>query len=792
MSGGRSGRTHGLTTLRAALLCAGVVLPAAAALADPPGGEARFAGRPLAAALQDLRAQGLKLVFASNVVTPDLTVETEPRATAPREILDELLAPHGLVARDGPDGTVVVVPLSPPSPAAATPVDAVRAPEPAARFEEELIVRPSRIPLLREESSGGFGLDAGRIRALPHLGDDFFRALPLLPGVTANDLTARFHVRGARRDETQILLDGQELHEAFHLRDYDDALSAVAPDTLGGADLMTGVFPARYGDRASGVLDLTTAEPAGESRWRLGLGILGAQAGGSGSLGGGRGGWLAELRRGSIDLVGRLAGGEDPVWWDGFAKLDLRLGARTGLRVRLLRAGDRLDFEESEGEAHKLYRTRYASAHAWASLETVVTRDLIVETAASTVAIDRDRFGDESEELVRFLIRDQRDSDVRELRQGWTLSAGPRHSLDWGGQWRTLATDFDYTGERRFDDPLARLRHDAGDEETRFAGELEEEHESLYLADRIRIAAPVTLELGARYDRYRESGEGAFGPRAGLAWSPGARGVLRLAWGRYAQSHRPYELQVEDGETSLRPLERSEHRVAGFERSFTAGAAARELALRLELYERRTEDPRARFENLFEAVNTFPEVEPDRVRVAPQRGRARGAELFLRADLGDEVRGWASYSWSSSQDLLDGAWIPNPIDQTHAVDLDLEVPLGASWRLSAAWRYHSGWPTTAIALAEVEDEEGEVELVPVLGPLRGERLSDYHRLDLRLRRSWRFRSADVQFFLDVQNLYDRANLAGYDLEVDEEEGRLVAVEEHWAGLLASLGVTVEF
>jgi outer membrane receptor protein involved in Fe transport len=756
--------------------------------AGPP---ARFAGRPLAEALQELRAAGLKLVFASNVVTPDLRVAAEPRAAAPREILDEILAPHGLAARDGPDGTVVVVPVAPGAGPGAAP-DGDRAPEPAARFAEELVVRPSRIPLLREETEGGFGLDAERIRSLPHLGDDLFRALPLLPGVTANDLTARFHVRGARRDEAQILLDGQELHDAFHLHDYDDAMSAVAPDTLGGADLMTGGFPARYGDRAGGVLDLTTAEPAGAPRFRLGLDILGVQAGGSGALAGGRGGWLAQLRRGSIDLVGRLIGGEDPSWWDAFAKLDLPLGERNDLRVRFLRAEDRLDFEESEGEARKLYRTRYASGHAWASLDSIATRDLMVETAASIATIDRDRFGDESEELARFLIRDQRDSDVLEVRQTWRLRAGPRHALEWGGLWRELGSDFDYFGARRFDDPLALLRHDAGEEETLFANELDEEHAGLHLSDRFQPAPPVTLELGARYDRFRVSGEEAWSPRASLAWSPRARAVLRAAWGRYAQSQRPYELQVEDGETALQPLERSEHRVLGFERSFAAGAAAREVALRLELYERLTEDPRPRFENLFEPVNTFPEVEPDRVRIAPERSRARGVELFARADLGREVRGWASYAWSRAEDRLDGAWVPNQVDQTHAVDLDLEAPLGAHWRLSAAWRFHTGWPTTAIALAEVEDEEGETELVPVLGPLHGERLAAYHRLDLRLRRSWRWRAADVQFYLDVQNLYDHANLAGYDLEVDEEEGRIRAVEESWAGLLASAGLRVEF
>ena len=65
-----------------------------------------------------------------------------------------------------------------------------------------------------------------------------------------------------------------------------------------------------------------------------------------------------------------------------------------------------------------------------------------------------------------------------------------------------------------------------------------------------------------------------------------------------------------------------------------------------------------------------------------------------------------------------------------------------------------------------EDDEGEVVYVPVLGPLNSERLSDYHRLDLRASRQWRLPGKLVTFFIDVQNVYDRANLAGFEVPGD--------------------------
>ena len=67
----------------------------------------------MAAALRALQASGLRIVFTSATVTPDLRVQTEPRATTARQILDELLASHGLKAQDGPGGVIQVVRADP-------------------------------------------------------------------------------------------------------------------------------------------------------------------------------------------------------------------------------------------------------------------------------------------------------------------------------------------------------------------------------------------------------------------------------------------------------------------------------------------------------------------------------------------------------------------------------------------------------------------------------------------------------------------------------------------------------
>ena len=50
----------------------------------------------------------------------------------------------------------------------------------------------------------------------------------------------------------------------------------------------------------------------------------------------------------------------------------------------------------------------------------------------------------------------------------------------------------------------------------------------------------------------------------------------------------------------------------------------------------------------------------------------------------------------------------------------------------------------------------------------------------------------MTFFIDVQNVYNRKNIAGFDIEVDDDEGELVIEKEAWPGIFPSLGIRWAF
>jgi len=736
-----------------------------------------------------LRRDGLTLVFSNQLVRPEMVVDAEPAADEPRAILAEVLAPHGLGVEEGPGGVLAVVAL----PQGAPPAEE----EPLSRpyLEEEIVVRPSRLSLGQTQPESSFGLSAEEIAELPHLGGDLFRALPLLPGVTGNDVSARFSVRGGRRDEVAVVLDGQELYDAYHLKDYDDALSIVPSAVLAGAELATGALAADRGDRMGGALDLTTAPPPSEHRTTLGLSAVDATAASTGRFAGERAGWLLSLRRGGLDLAHEAIGDEKPKFWDALGKFEWRpgerhAGERNGWTARFLAAGDDLDFTFVDEEDRERLDTGYDSRHAWLTHDAVLGDDLWLETTVSWANVRRDRGGAASEEEGRFLLRDRRDLEVRGLAQSWGWQIAPRHALSWGGELRRYDARFDYAKdlepEFEIEAPFAPERQTVTD----FAGRLDGDHTAGWVSDRFGVGA-LSAEVGLRYDRHTATGDELWSPRLALGWQLGERSVLRAAWGRFQQSQRPYELLVEDGDTALSPAEQADHWVLGLE-ALLAGRPRGLDAVRFEVYRRIVDDPRRRYVTLLEPLNFFPEIEPGRVRIEPERATSEGFEALVRGHFGPRFDCWLSYAYSRAEERIDGREVPSTFDQPHAASLVVHRRLPRGWDLTLAWRYHTGWPTTAVDGVPVEDEEGEEELVAVFGPLDGERLGVYHRMDLRLARTWSAPSGEWTFYLDVQNLYDRENHAGYDVEIDDEAGVVRLIDEGWTGVFPSLGVVWEF
>jgi hypothetical protein len=100
------------------------------------------------------------------------------------------------------------------------------------------------------------------IKVLPGAVEDVLRSLQSLPGVTApNDFTSQMIIRGSGPDQNLIIMDDVEIFNPYRLY---GLVSMFNPETLSDINLITGGFPAMYGDRLSAVLDVSNREGSTE------------------------------------------------------------------------------------------------------------------------------------------------------------------------------------------------------------------------------------------------------------------------------------------------------------------------------------------------------------------------------------------------------------------------------------------------------------------------------------------------------------------------------------------------
>lgn len=816
-------------------------------VAEPAGGTPpELQGLELDVAVQLLSSDGLPVVYTSELVRPGMIVVAEPESRDPREMLNEILDPFALRAQEGAGDLLVVVRLNPAgergvitgrvrdratleplagsivrlgdgrevstsasgrfaipevAPGRHTLVASARGflnetvagvavTEDAARHVE-LLLSPApyleqKIEVFRpSESMSGealattWSLGHDELGNLPHLGDPL-RGLALAAGTASADLSSHISVRGGRTDETRIVLDGQEIYDAYHLKDYESALTIIPSLGLASANLLSGGLSAAYGDRLGGLVDLRTrgsADPTG----RFSLSTLDALAQTSGATASGRVSWLVSARRGVIDIASEVSDDERPSFWDAFGRLEVRASEHHSLRAHALFAEDGVDYLARDGDEEDRLTTDYTSGAAWL-VHGWATRSFFLETTLSKSRATRDRHGGEIEDEKVFAVDDERDLDVFGASQQAFVQAGSRNQVRLGWELRNFDASLHYRSDVEPDLVIEAPFSPPRSTTTEFDDEFHERHWAFWVSDQWS-AGNVVAEVGARFDDHSLPEESFWSPRVAVAWQVASRSALLATWGIYRQSQRPYELQIEDGETLLALAERSEQWSAGYERTFERGPLPID-SLHIEYFRKDVDNPRARYENLLEPVNRFHEVEPDRVRIEPDGHRAEGIELLARGRRGD--LGWQfGYTWSESADRFGTETVPSRFDQPHAATFTLDYAFREGWRADLAAIYHSGWPTTPIT---TPDEGGESPRL-VFGPLNSERMPDYHRIDVRINRSWQLRMGTIHAFVEARNVLDRQNVAGYDVAIDS--GELVVEAEHWPGIVPVVGFVWE-
>lgn len=312
-----------------------------------------------------------------------------------------------------------------------------------------------------------------------------------------------------------------------------------------------------------------------------------------------------------------------------------------------------------------------------------------------------------------------------------------------------------------------------------------------YLAYRASPSPRFAVEIGLRWDRQTYVGEEQMSPRFNAIWRPGVRSEVRLGAGRFFQSQRIHELRVEDGETTFLPAELSRQREVTFQHAFAGG-----LRLRLDAYDRTLSRLHPRYENLHDPLELFPETEADRVLVSPQGARLRGLEVLVRSDPAKRFIWWVGYARSAAEERIGGRTVPRSWDQNHAGRFLLSHRWGERWLVSLSGVAHTGWPITPVSATLVALPDGSTAVESEPGPRNSERFPAYARLDVKVARSLFLPKGRLVLDLQVTNLTNRRNACCVDefLFEPRPDGTVEVRRElsYWLGIVPTFSATWEF
>jgi hypothetical protein len=592
-------------------------------------------------------------------------------------------------------------------------------------------------------------LNPRNAKILPGAAEDVLRTLQSLPGVLApNDFSSQLVVRGSGPDQNLIVMDDVEVFNPYRLY---GVVSMFNPDAVSDVNLISGGFPAKYGDRLSAVLDVTNREGSSSSylNGNINVSVVDANLVLEGknpfNI---RGSWLFNTRRTYYDLIiepfVKSAGLVDdntsfPNFYDFQAKLVF--GPFNGHKFLFngIISRDGVDIVSGEErntpdsiDIYNLTRNDIASAAWHYAPNKKIFNKLIVSYYKNNGTTDFD-----SQVLDPSLNRSSFENTISDTLRPYLL--GFKFNGDFDYRKVTIDNKLTYLwGENVFEagagvdfmetimnfrfklDPSLEAIFAANPQFRASLSNLKDtkiyNRYRAYLQNNFKITKKLFVNPGLRLDYYNLLFKGYVSPRVSFAYAIDEITTLRGVWGIYYQSPGYEKLRDQNvlfdlADQYTKPLnaEKAIHYIIGIERWLSS-----EWSLRFESYYKDFSD--LIVQQKVTGTQFYTELIPGRdpklsssytlpvaipgdsltqIPVNNSDGEAYGFEFFLskRNIMSDtKLSGWVSYSLAFANRYEDGVKYPFRFDQRHTVNVVLNYDFSSWFNVGLRWQYGSGFP----------------------------------------------------------------------------------------------------
>ncbi len=663
----------------------------------------------------------------------------------------------------------------------------------------EVTVKAEYFPKVKDAPVSERNFSAAEIEVAPGGLGDIQRVVQAMPSVVSSgDQDNEVIVRGGNPNENLFMVDGIEVPYPNHFGSFaaqGGPVNMLNPILVREVDFMAGAFPAKYGNRASSVMDISLKRGSlRELDGSIDMGIAGLGAVLEFPLSGKGNSFIGSYHKSFLDLMAKMGvwGGMSaiPYYDNAVGKATFRLASGHELSVLGMWGTDHIRIEPGADVNENTYTTslttlRYAGGVGWQMLFGDRGYGRLLLSGNNT---SWDAFIHESTDVNDTLQFARSRISGLQARYDVAFRFAPGHETQGGFSLGRSPSSFDF-----FTKPAPIYRYVYAPDSTvldsfpvldsagnpivwkmQSNGSAASLNLGVYLQHRIALGDIGDLTVGGRIDHFGYSGATSIAPRVGFSTRPILAGTtINAGWGWHFQSPDWYTFFADSAANQTLRDRRSDHYVLGLERPF-----GRDVKLSLEGFVKRNQ-----FLPISFAATTPDTYDSPGRYVAWGKGGAEGLELFLQKKHSANWHGSLAYSLSRS-------WEVAPQDSTvrYAGDYDyghivtaagtysVEFYKQAWYRNLPTWfkatigglflsdemglgarlRYMGGRPFTA-----PEWNPGIRRWVATTEKLNSQRYPAYSRLDVRWDHKLMLKKWSLSWYFEVQNVLNRENVWMY-------------------------------
>jgi outer membrane receptor for ferrienterochelin and colicin len=647
------------------------------------------------------------------------------------------------------------------------------------------------------------------IESLPALlGEaDLLKAVQLLPGVQSGmEATSGFYVRGGNADENLILLDGVPVYNATHLF---GLFSVFNIDAIQSVTMMKGGFPASYGGRLSGILDVRMKEGNKyETHVEAGIGLITSKLTVEGPLKKGISSYMISGRRTYLDIVAlpllnsaESTDGYRPFgsFFDLNAKVNWKLGDKDHVYLSMYRGRDKMGqrekWESSINGSGAVVQQKTLVAVQWGNITAMGrwNHQFNKKTFGNlTFNFSRYKF-----DLVNRAESDGNDFKVAEqnyfsnirdfaLRYDLDYLPHPRHFIKFGVSstmhlFSPGATRFKEEGAGINVDTLLRVTP------------LSSTEWDAYIEDDLMLADKLKTNIGVHFAGFyvERTFFRSVQPRLSLHYLFNKRWSVKAAYSRMNQYIHlltnsgiglPTDLWV-PATKKVKPSDAHQWNAS------IHYEGSKNIELIAEVYYKQ-------MSNVIEYADGSISLAPTtnwQDKLALGKGWAYGTEWSVQKKKG-KFTGLASYTlawaWRQFPDLNFGKRFPFRYDKRHSIKIAGLWRPGKHFELSFDWIFNTG-NAVSLPVASYYDQY-QSDYIDIYEDRNQYRMHNYHRMDLAFRFMKKKRRHERVWTIGFYNVYSRMNAFYIQRDFDYSQNRWRYYEMALLPILPSFMYQVKF